>query len=134
MIRITIEEIKTAIEATGMQFIQRSYGNRDKNCGCPITIVAMYRNMKPQKTLGEIILAMEDHSVKDIRSIFGEEMDLSYVHGFMDGFDQFSAYSREAFSNEDAFNAYQLGHNDGALAAQTLLPVAMLQQEEAVTC
>lgn len=121
MRRITIEELKTAIKQTGMKVTQRSFGNSEENSGCPLTILAFSRKQH-QITLDDIVNVLEDHSVKDIRLLFGEGMDLSYLHGFIDGFDQIPPYSQSAFLTLKAFESYRQGHHDGKLALEALLP------------
>ena len=102
MRRITVEEVRAALEKTGYRLRQRVTIDHNGKCGCPIGVMAVHEGYRDGAWF-----------------FSGRHLGLSesYQTGVEAGFDKLRR-------DRDGDDEYQLGHDDGSAIRVALLPAA----------
>jgi len=116
MNNITVERVLKAYESGVVYPGFEGWGNREKNCGCAITAVAIYEKNEKYKSVGDVLDDL-DYSGS---SAICEAVDITwaYMLGFTDAFDglEFGAcaqHDHPEIWGEQRQEEYQLGYEHG---------------------
>lgn len=112
MKRITIEEVRVALAATGATLAPNETWNPDKRTGCPLGLLAVAANPS--------LASVGFGPVRAEQSLGLSEM---YGLGFTDGFDGGRRRSEVAHHPN-----YDLGYADGLSIARVLTPDRFLEE------
>ncbi|MGV2886023.1 hypothetical protein [Paenibacillus taichungensis] len=123
MNNITVERVINAYEAAVVIPAFEGWGNREKNCGCAITAVAIHEKSEWFPNVSEFLDNYDNHGTHEICSAVA--ISWPYMLGFTDAFDGCEFGTSDQEGNADVWGdrdkaEYHMGYDHGKVVRQAV--------------